>query len=86
MYNAIWDTGDVNWLDRVNATNKRLAFVNSAGNAILKVDNVTDIVYLDKRDSVVLPRSYRLELYFDRCFIGSNHHSEAIWSGQLVDS
>lgn len=46
--------GDVNWVDKSNATSKKLAFINGAGNAILKVDNTTDVVWQDKRDSVIM--------------------------------
>ncbi|KDR80022.1 hypothetical protein GALMADRAFT_62843 [Galerina marginata CBS 339.88] len=48
--NLTW--GDVNWLDRTNATDKKLAFTNDVGNAILKVDNSTDVAWGDKRDSI----------------------------------
>ncbi|KAF9485088.1 hypothetical protein BDN70DRAFT_871784 [Pholiota conissans] len=50
-----WDNltlGDVNWLDRTNATNEKLAFVNGANNAILKVDNTTNVIWQNKRDSI----------------------------------
>ncbi|KJA23116.1 glycoside hydrolase family 16 protein, partial [Hypholoma sublateritium FD-334 SS-4] len=50
-----WDNltlGDVNWVDKSNATSKKLAFINGAGNAILKVDNTTNVVWQNKRDSV----------------------------------
>jgi hypothetical protein len=44
--------GDVIWEDQANATSQKLAYVNSAGNAIIKVDNTSDVIYNDKRDSV----------------------------------
>ena len=44
--------GDVWWLDRENATEQGLAYVNSAGNAIIKVDNTSTVPYNDKRNSV----------------------------------
>lgn len=46
--------GDVIWVDRDSATNKRLAYINGEGNAVLKVDNFTDTIYNEKRDSVSL--------------------------------
>ncbi|KAF5310922.1 hypothetical protein D9619_007968 [Psilocybe cf. subviscida] len=49
-----WDNltlGDVVWVDRTNATEKRLAYLNEAGNAILKVDT-SPVVWDNKRDSV----------------------------------
>ncbi|KAF9485091.1 hypothetical protein BDN70DRAFT_871788 [Pholiota conissans] len=50
-----WDNltlGDVNWLDRTNATNEKLAFVNGANNAILKVDNTTNVIWQNKHESI----------------------------------
>ncbi|KAF8155738.1 concanavalin A-like lectin/glucanase domain-containing protein [Crassisporium funariophilum] len=44
--------GDVIWVDRDNATSKKLAYVNSAGNAIIKVDNTTNVPWNEKRDTV----------------------------------
>ena len=49
---SIWSIGDVTWVDRTNATNKQLAYVNSAGHAILKVDNTTNVLWNEKRDTV----------------------------------
>ncbi len=45
-------SGDVIWVDRTNATANRLAYVNSAGHAIIKVDNTTTVPYNIKRNSV----------------------------------
>ncbi|PPQ86641.1 hypothetical protein CVT25_006825 [Psilocybe cyanescens] len=45
-------SGDVDYVTRENATAKRLAYINSAGNAIMKVDNYTDTIYMEKRESV----------------------------------
>ncbi|EIN05171.1 hypothetical protein PUNSTDRAFT_75123 [Punctularia strigosozonata HHB-11173 SS5] len=50
-----WDNltnGDIWWLDAANATQQHLAFVNEAGNAIMKVDNTTNVPWNDKRNSV----------------------------------
>ncbi|KAI0673184.1 concanavalin A-like lectin/glucanase domain-containing protein [Trametes maxima] len=44
--------GDVNWVDQTNATQSKLAYVNDAGHAIIKVDNTTFVPYNYKRDSV----------------------------------
>ncbi|KAF9553937.1 hypothetical protein CPC08DRAFT_713314 [Agrocybe pediades] len=45
-------SGDVNWLNQLDAFSKKLVLTNSAGNAILKVDNTTDTPYPEKRDSI----------------------------------
>ncbi|KAH9851281.1 concanavalin A-like lectin/glucanase domain-containing protein [Lenzites betulinus] len=45
-------SGDVNWVTQTNATESKLAYVNDAGNAIIKVDNTTTVPYNYKRDSV----------------------------------
>ena len=46
--------GDTVWVNQSLATTDHLAFVNSAGNAIIKVDNTSFVPYNDKRDSVSL--------------------------------
>ncbi|KAH9478435.1 putative glycosidase C21B10.07 [Psilocybe cubensis] len=45
-------SGDVDYVTRENATAKRLAFVNGEGRAVMRVDNATDTIYLEKRESV----------------------------------
>ena len=42
--------GDVTYVNKTNATN--LAYVNTGGQAIIKVDNTSYVPYNDKRDSV----------------------------------
>lgn len=42
--------GDVTYVNKTNATN--LAYVDSSGRAIIKVDNTSYVPYNDKRDSV----------------------------------
>ncbi|KAG6913850.1 hypothetical protein DXG01_003841 [Tephrocybe rancida] len=44
--------GDVVWLDRDNAYGQGLAYINAAGNAILKVDNEHSVALNEKRASV----------------------------------
>lgn len=46
------DVGNVTYQDRANATSKRLAYVNDAGHAIIKVDNTTTLA----RDAEVVNR------------------------------
>ena len=45
-------TGDVWWLDREDATSQGLAYVNNAGNAIIKVDNTSNVPFNEKRNTV----------------------------------
>ncbi|KIK66646.1 glycoside hydrolase family 16 protein [Collybiopsis luxurians FD-317 M1] len=50
-----WDNltlGDVNWLSESDAFSQGLAYVNSANNAIIKVDNMHSVIYPNKRNSV----------------------------------
>lgn len=42
----------MDYVTRENATAKRLAFVNGEGNAVMRVDNATDTIYMEKRESV----------------------------------
>ncbi len=44
--------GDVWWLDQQDATSQSLAYVNTAGNAIMRVDNSTNVANNEKRNSV----------------------------------
>ncbi|KAK0446083.1 glycoside hydrolase family 16 protein [Desarmillaria tabescens] len=44
--------GDVWWLSKADAFAQGLAYVNNAGNAIIKVDNMHNVVYGQKRNSV----------------------------------
>lgn len=46
------DTGDVNWVSQANATQSKIAYVNDAGHAIVKVDDTSFVPYNSKRDSV----------------------------------
>lgn len=45
-------TGDVFWVGQSQAATDQLAYVNNAGNAIIRVDNTTFVKYNNKRDSV----------------------------------
>ncbi|KAF8480112.1 concanavalin A-like lectin/glucanase domain-containing protein [Russula ochroleuca] len=50
-----WDNltlGDVWWLDRSSAFRENLAYVDQNNRVIMKVDNVTDIPFNEKRNSV----------------------------------
>ena len=44
--------GNVTWVSRRDAFNQRLAYVNAAGNVILKVDNATTVPPGQRRNSV----------------------------------
>ncbi|KAL5498488.1 hypothetical protein ACEPAH_1841 [Sanghuangporus vaninii] len=58
---GFWDNltlGDVNWLDRPTAFSSGLAYVDPhSGNAIIRVDNSTNVPWNDKRDSVRITSS-----------------------------
>lgn len=45
-------TGDVVWLNRADAYSQGLAYVNNAGNAIIKVDDMHNVQTQQKRNSV----------------------------------
>jgi len=44
--------GDVWWLNEADATSQHLAYINSANNAIIKVDNTSDVPFNQKRNTV----------------------------------
>ncbi|OCH87773.1 glycoside hydrolase family 16 protein [Obba rivulosa] len=44
--------GNVTWVDYDTALSQRLAYVNDAGNVILKVDNFTDVPFNSTRNSI----------------------------------
>ncbi|KAI0633311.1 concanavalin A-like lectin/glucanase domain-containing protein [Trametes polyzona] len=44
--------GDVNWVDQANATQSKLAYINDAGHAVIKVDDTSFVPFNYKRDSV----------------------------------
>ncbi|KAF4579471.1 hypothetical protein EYR40_000356 [Pleurotus pulmonarius] len=45
-------SGDSFYLDRSAAASQKLAFVNDAGNAVIRVDNFTNVALNDKRNSI----------------------------------
>ena len=45
-------TGDVVWLDRVSAFQENLVYIDEHNRAIIKVDNITDVPWNEKRNSV----------------------------------
>ena len=46
--------GDAIWVNQSLATANRLAYVDGNGKVIIKVDNTTNVLYNDKRDTVRL--------------------------------
>lgn len=44
--------GDVWWLDRTSAFQQNLAYINENNRAVLKVDNVSNVPYNEKRNTV----------------------------------
>jgi len=68
-------TGNVTWVDQADATSDMLAYVNSVGNAILKVDNTTDVVSGQLRNSVsCIAHVYDTIMLPNR--VGPDHQSE----------
>jgi hypothetical protein len=49
---AFGTKGDVTFVDQTTATSSKLAYVDSNGHAIIKVDNTSDVIYNNKRNSV----------------------------------
>jgi len=50
-----WDNltlGDVVWLDRVSAFQENLVYIDEHNRAIIKVDNITDVPWNEKRSSI----------------------------------
>ncbi|KAI0305128.1 hypothetical protein B0F90DRAFT_1701537 [Multifurca ochricompacta] len=50
-----WDNltlGDVWWLDRASAFQNNLAYINEHNRAVIKVDNVSDVPFNEKRNTV----------------------------------
>ena len=56
--------GDAWYLDQQSASQQQLAYVNAQGNAIIKVDNSTNLAFGEKRNSVSGPssRAFRVRL------------------------
>ena len=75
-------TGDVIWVDRTNATTDNLAFVNAAGHAIIKVDNTSNVTYLDKRNSVHTETLCLPFLFSNSDFSGSDRISAGLLNGE----
>jgi hypothetical protein len=44
--------GDVWWLDEADAMSQHLAYINNANNAIIKVDNTSNVALNEKRNTV----------------------------------
>lgn len=59
--------GDVIWVDQANATTSKLVYVNDAGNAIIKVDNTTNVPYNEKRDTVCFAICCCFPALYERC-------------------
>jgi hypothetical protein len=52
VYHANDYVGDVWWLDEADAMSQGLAYINGANNAIIKVDNTSNVEMNNKRNSV----------------------------------
>ena len=70
--------GDVIWVNQSLATTDRLAYVDSNGKVILKVDNTTNVPYNYKRDAVRLTDDVKkLRFMFSRS--GSPPQTRSRW-------
>jgi len=76
--------GDVWYLDQTNATSQNLAYVNSAGNAIIKVDNTTNVPYNQKRNSVRIFVLSELSPTCHACFRSVSPRALAVWLQRLA--
>jgi hypothetical protein len=47
-------TGDVWWLDRTSALQQNLVYINEQNRAIIKVDNISQVPFNEKRNSVLI--------------------------------
>lgn len=67
------NTGNVTWVDQSTAFQQNLAYINEAGNAIVKVDNFTNVPVGEPRNSV---RYFSTVFHVNRircgCRIGSD--------------
>jgi hypothetical protein len=54
---ALSHLGDVWWLNAADAFTQRLAYINSANRAIIKVDNLSNVPFNQKRNTVSLLHS-----------------------------
>jgi len=52
------DRGDVEWLNKSDAFAQRLAYVNGRNQAVMRVDNTTNVPWNDKRNSVRIESSH----------------------------
>lgn len=55
--------GDVNWVDQSDAVSQGLTYIDSNGHAIIKVDNTSNVVWNDKRNSVSVADVLVMRLY-----------------------
>lgn len=80
--------GDVWWLDRASAFRDNLAYVNEHNRIIIKVDNITDVPFNEKRNSVIVTltasvRSRSQELYQVRITSQDWYAVGSLW---IIDS
>jgi hypothetical protein len=66
--------GDAIWVNQSLATSDNLAYVDSNGKAIIRVDNVTNVLYNDKRNTVSSISAVNKEIIdLKSPSLGSNH-------------
>jgi hypothetical protein len=82
--------GDVWWLDRASAFRENLAYVNEHNRVIIKVDNVTNVPFNEKRNSVIVTWAHYLgPIYFTaikkKTISDSNHLTRLVRARQPLD-
>lgn len=76
--------GDAIWVNQSVATNDRLAYVDSNGKAILRVDNSTNVPWNEKRNTVGSTNSLNQEIFHLRSTLGPNHEHGLVPSWKRV--
>jgi hypothetical protein len=72
-------------LDRESSFQENLAYVNEDNRVIIKVDNVTDLPFNEKRNSVIATLTASAGSKFKNTISGSNHVAGLLCGWQPLD-